>query len=185
MYLEYYGLSDKPFELSPDPRFLFLTPGHREALEGVRRGIENRKGLIVLIGEVGTGKTILIHALLGRLPEKIKTVLIFHPTFNFKEFLEEIFNELGETGIRGGISGLKDHLVFYLKGLKDREEMLAVFIDEAQKLSGEVIKNLFSCFELEHWIPEVLQMVLVGQPELEVLLMMPCCDTAPRTPHYE
>ncbi len=182
MYLDYYGFSEKPFELSPDLKFLFLTPGHRESLGTILGGIETGKGLIVLTGEVGTGKTILIHGLLRRLPEKTKTALIFHPTYKFKELLEEIFNELGETGIKGGIGGLKDHLVSYLNGLKERGEILVVFIDEAQKLSGEVVKELFSLFEWEAWIPKVFQLVLVGQPELDTLVDNALMRYRPKVP---
>ncbi len=182
MYLDYYGFSEKPFELSPDLKFLFLTPGHRESLGTILGGIEIRKGLIVLTGEVGTGKTILIHGLLRRLPEKTKTALIFHPTYKFKELLEEIFNELGETGIKGGIDGLKNHLVSYLNGLKEQREILVVFIDEAQRLSGEVIKELFSLFEWESWISEVFQLVLVGQPELDSLLDNALMRYRPKVP---
>ncbi len=182
MYLDYYDFSEKPFELSPDLKFLFLTPGHRDALGTVLGGLENRKRLIVLTGEVGTGKTILIHGLLGRLLEKTKTALIFHPTYNFKELLEEILNELGETGITGGIGGLKNHLVSYMSELKERGEIFAVFIDEAQKLSGEVIKELFSLFECESWIPEVFQLVLVGQPELDTLLDNALMRYRPKVP---
>ena len=111
-----------------------------------------------------------------------KTALIFHPTYKFKELLEEIFNELGETGIKGGIGGLKDHLVSYLNGLKERGEILVVFIDEAQKLSGEVVKELFSLFEWEAWIPKVFQLVLVGQPELDTLVDNALMRYRPKVP---
>ena len=167
MPLAYYGLSDKPFELSPDLKFLYLTPGYRVALEAVGRGITDRKGLIVLTGEVGTGKTMLIYGLMDRLPQKVKTAFIFHSTYNFRELLEQIVSELEEPMPTEGIVELKNKFLSYLEKLKGRGELLAVLIDEAQKLSEEVVRGLFSLLEAESWVSETLQIVLVGQPELE------------------
>jgi general secretion pathway protein A len=167
MQLAYYGLSDKPFELSPDLKFLYLTPGYRIALEAVVRGITDRKGLILLIGEVGTGKTMLIYGVMDRLPQKVKTAFIFHSTYNFRELLEQIISELEEPMPTEGIDELKNKFLSYLEKLKGRGELLAVLIDEAQKLSEEVVRGLFSLFEAKSWVSETLQIVLVGQPELE------------------
>ena len=96
MYNEFYGLSEKPFELLPDPQFLFLTTSHREIIASMMDGIRNRRGFISITGEVGTGKTTLIRFLLGKLEveEKVKTVFIFHPTITFKELLKNILLEL-------------------------------------------------------------------------------------------
>ncbi len=167
MQLAYYGLSDKPFELSPDLKFLYLTPGYRIALEAVGRGINDRKGLILLTGEVGTGKTMLIYGVMDRLPQKVKTAFIFHSTYNFRELLEQIISELEEPIPTEGIVELKNKFLSYLEKLKGRGELLAVLIDEAQKLSEEVVRGLFSLLEAEPWVSETLQIVLVGQPELE------------------
>ncbi|MBI4766307.1 MAG: AAA family ATPase, partial [Deltaproteobacteria bacterium] len=167
MQLEYYGFSDKPFELSPDLKFLYLSLGFRMALETAARGIIERKGLIVLTGEVGTGKTMLIYGVMEKLPPKVKTAFIFHSTYNFKELLQQLFYESEEAVPTGGIAELKTSFLKYLNQLKDRGELLAILLDEAQKLSEEVFKGLFSLLETEPWVSETLQVVLVGQPELE------------------
>ncbi len=167
MQLEYYGFSDKPFELSPDLRFLYLTAGYRIALEALCRGITDRKGLIALTGEVGTGKTMLIYGAMERLPKRVKTAFIFHSTYDLKELLQQIFSELEESVPTGGIDELKNQFLLHLNKLRDQGELLAILLDEAQKLSDEVIKGLFSLLEAESWVSEILQIVLVGQPELE------------------
>ncbi len=167
MPLAYYGLSDKPFELSPDLKFLYLTPGYRIALEAVGRGITDRKGLILLTGEVGTGKTMLIYSLIDRLPQRVKTAFIFHSTYNLRELLEQIISELEEPMPKEGIDELQNKFLSYLEKLKGRGELLAVLIDEAQKLSEEVLRGLFSLLESQSWVSEILQIVLVGQPEIE------------------
>ncbi len=167
MPLKYYGFSDKPFELSPDLKFLYLPPGYQIALEAVGRGITDGKGLIVLTGEVGTGKTMLLYGVMAKLPPKVKTAFIFHSTYNFKELLQQIFYELEEAVPTGGIAELKTSFLDYLNRLKDRGELLAILLDEAHKLSEEVFKGLFFLLETEPWVSETLQVVLVGQPELE------------------
>ena len=170
MYLEYYGFSDNPFALAPDPKFLYLTKGHEDVLEAVLRGVEERKGLMVLTGEVGTGKTMLIHSILGRLPENVKTAFIFHSTYKFRELLEQVFSELGETVSIREVEELKRRFIIFLRKLKKEGGVLAVFIDEAQHLSEEVIRELLSLFRLEPWITGYFQLVLVGQPELDAII---------------
>jgi len=170
MYLDYYGFSDKPFALTPDPKFLYLTKGHQDVLAAIWRGVEERKGLMVLTGEVGTGKTMLIHSILGRLPENVKTAFIFHSTYKFRELLEQVFSELGESGSIREVEELKRRFIIFLRKLKKQGGVLAVFIDEAQHLSEEVIRELLSLFRLEPWITSHLQLVLVGQPELDAII---------------
>ena len=170
MQLNYYGFSDKPFELSPDPKFLYLTSGYKEALETVWKGITERKGLIILTGEVGTGKTMLIYSIIARLPTHIKAALIFHPTYNFKELIELIYLELGESPPSEGMNDFEIRILAYLRRLRERGEMLAVFIDEAQKLSGDVVRGLLNFLDSEPWISQILQLVLVGQTEFEETL---------------
>jgi general secretion pathway protein A len=170
MYLNYYGFSDKPFALTPDPKFLYLTKGHKDALAAVWQGVEERKGLMVLTGEVGTGKTMLIHSILGKLPENVKTAFIFHSTFKFRGLLEQIFSELGESVSIREVEELKRRFIILLRKLKEQGGVLAVFIDEAQHLSGDVISEFLSLFRLESWIIDCLQLVLVGQPELDTTI---------------
>ncbi len=167
MQLNYYGFSDKPFELSPDPKFLYLFPGYQEALELVWKGITDRKGLIIVTGEVGTGKTMLIHSLMARLPAQVKTAFIFHSTYDFKEMLEKIYSELGDRPSNEGEDDFKIRILSSLSQLRERGELLAAFIDEAQKLSEKVLRGLLDLLDSEPWISETLQLVLVGQPEFE------------------
>jgi general secretion pathway protein A len=170
MQLNYYGFSDKPFELSPDPKFLYLTSGYKEALETVWKGITERKGLIILTGEVGTGKTMLIYSIIARLPTHIKAALIFHPTYNFKELIELIYLELGESPPTEGINDFEIRILAYLRKLREQGKILAVFIDEAQKLSEDVLRGLLNFLDSEPWISQTLQLVLVGQTEFEETL---------------
>ena len=93
MYNEFYGFSEKPFEITPDPKFLYLTSSHRKALDAMMKGIESRQGFISITGEVGTGKTTLIYYLLMSLDDKVKTAFIFHPSITFEELLEIILRE--------------------------------------------------------------------------------------------
>jgi len=164
MYNEFYGFSEKPFELTPNPRFLFLSPSHREALTSMIDGIRERRGFISITGEVGTGKTTLVHSLLNSLDEKVRTVLIFHTTITFKELLKTILQELELEVIEESKAGLLHQLVQYLTQMATRDETLVIIIDEAQGLATEVMQELQMFFNLE---PKLIQIVFVGQPEFE------------------
>ncbi len=163
MYNEFYGFSEKPFELTPDPRFLYFTPSHREALDSMIDGIKNRRRFISVTGEVGTGKTILIHSLLNSLDEKVKTVYVFHPTITFRELLETILLELNLKVVGRGESTLLFELVKYSTQL-GADETIAIIIDEAQSLSEEVMEKIQIFSGLE---PQAIQIVFAGQPEFE------------------
>jgi general secretion pathway protein A len=167
MLLDFYGFSDKPFELLPDLTFLYLTRSYKMALETILSGINERKGLMVLIGEVGTGKTMLIHGVMEKLPPKVKTAFIFHSTYEFKELLQQILLELGEPAAFEETQELKKPFLVYLREIRGQGELLTVLIDEAHLLSKDIIEDLFRLYQLEPWISETLQIVLVGQPELE------------------
>src|SRR3974390_2414918 len=106
MYNEFYGFSEDPFEFTPNPRFLYLTRSHREALSSMTHGIKNRNGFISLTGEVGTGKTILIHSLLDTLGEKVKSVHIFHTTLTFNELLRTILSQLQVAAVKDDTADL-------------------------------------------------------------------------------
>ncbi len=166
MYNEFYGFSEKPFELTPDPKFLYFTPSHREALDSMIDGIKNRRRFISITGEVGTGKTILIHSLLNSLDEKVKTVYVFHPTITFRELLETIFLELNLNVAGRGESTLLFELVKYATRL-EADEAIAIIIDEAQSLSEEVMEKVQIFSELE---PGAIQIVFAGQPEFEDMI---------------
>ena len=164
MYNEFYGFSEKPFELTPNPRFLYLTRSHREALASMTHGIKNRKGFISMTGEVGTGKTMLIHSLLDRLDQKVKTVLIFHTTITFSDLLKTIVQELDLPAVKENRMDLLHQLLQYLVLMGKRGETLLVIIDEAQNLPQKVMEELQIFCDKES---EVVQIVFVGQPELE------------------
>ena len=164
MYKKFYGFSEKPFELTPDPKFLFFTPSHRKAMASMSYGIKERKGFISITGEVGTGKTTLIHSLLNSLDEKVKTVFIFHTTITFKDLLKIILQELDIAVMDESKMGLLRQLIQYLTQMASMDEILAIIIDEAQNLPKEVMEELQMFSNLE---PKLVQIVLVGQPELE------------------
>ena len=173
MYNEFYGFSEKPFEVTPDPKFLYFTSSHREALDTMIKGIKNRWGFVCITGEVGTGKTTLVHSLLNRLDEKVKTVFIFHTLITFKELLRNILLELDLEVMEKSKEALLNHLVEYLLHRLGKDETLAVIIDEAQNLSKEVMGEMGKLSELEPQTAVRLQIVFVGQPEFEDKLNSP------------
>ena len=170
MYTLFYEFSEKPFNVSPDPRFLYQTASHRESLASMIYGIKERKGFISIIGEVGTGKTTLIYALLKHLDEKINTVFIFHTNITFDQLLKNILLELGIPVAEEEKTALLRLLNEYLIQKLSQGKNLAVIIDEAQNLSKEVMEELRMLSNLEAPHSKLLQIVLVGQPELEVKL---------------
>jgi type II secretory pathway predicted ATPase ExeA len=172
MYNKFYGFSEKPFEVTPDPRFLYFTPSHQEALDSMMDGVKNRRGFITVTGEAGTGKTTLIYSLLSllnSLDEKVKTVYIFHSTITFRELLENILLELDLRVVKESNTTLLHRLAEYLTQM-DADETIAVIIDEGQNLPDEVMQELQMFSNLE---PKVIQILLVGQPELEEKLNSP------------
>ena len=167
MYTEYYGFSEKPFSVTPDPKFLFETPMHREALSSMIYGIIERRGFVVITGEVGTGKTTLIHTLFNKLEENVKTAFIFHTSITFLELLKNILDELNIHNGDPSKTGMLRTLNAYLIKKLSQDEVIAVIIDEAQNLSREVMEDLRMLSNLETNKSKLLQIVLVGQPELE------------------
>jgi len=176
MYNEFYGFLGKPFEITPDPKFLYLTSSHRKSLDAMMKGIESRQGFISITGEVGTGKTTLIHYLLMNLDDKVKTAFIFHPSITFEELLEIILKEryLEITG--KDKKTLLHHFVEYLSRI-GRDETLAVIIDEAQHLSEETLQELEELSDLACLVSGRLKIVFVGQPEFINMLNSPNLKT--------
>jgi type II secretory pathway predicted ATPase ExeA len=170
MYTSFYELSAKPFNVTPDPRFLYLTRSHRESLASMIYGIKERKGFILITGEVGTGKTTLIYSLLTHLNEKVNAVFIFHTSITFEQLLKNILLELGLPVSEEGKTYLLRTFHQYLIQSLSRDEKLAVIIDEAQNLPRDVLEELRMLSNLETPQSKLLQIVLVGQPELEVKL---------------
>lgn len=170
MYTKFYNFSEKPFNLTPDPKFLYLTPKHQEALASMIYGINDRKGFISITGEVGTGKTTLIYTLLNNLNEKVKTVFVYHTNITFEQLLKNILIELDvPTGDEDKVSLLYKLNEYVIQRLS-QQETLAIIIDEAQNLPKEVMEELRMLSNLETSKSKLLQIVLVGQPELEAKL---------------
>jgi general secretion pathway protein A len=168
MYNEFYGFSEQPFDITPDPKFLFLTESHREALASMNYGIKERKGFISISGEVGTGKTTLIHQLLDSLERGVKVVFISQTKVTFEQLLREIILELKLrlVGEQNKLSLTRKFNQYLIKRLA-LDNNLAIIIDEAQHLSIEALEELRMLSNLETATAKLLQIILVGQPELE------------------
>jgi general secretion pathway protein A len=174
MYRQYYGLREAPFSVSPDPRFLFMTRYSQEALASLTYGIQNRKGFILLTGEVGTGKTTLLNKLFDWLRgERAATAFVFNSRLNTTQFLDFV---MADFGISCG-SGMKSQLLMRLnQWLLERYaagEPAVLVVDEAQNLSIQVLEEIRLLTNLETSTDKLLQIVLCGQPELEVKLRQP------------
>ena len=173
MYNEVYGFSEDPFNLTPDPRFLFLAIGHYETLSSMISGIRERKGITMISADVGTGKTTLIHTLLKELSEKIKTAFVFNTKISFQDLLKYILLDLGVSVAKEDLTTLLVLFRQYLKKRMIADEMVAIIIDEAQNLEVEVMENLFRLCSEESSAAKLVQILLVGQPELEAKLDSP------------
>ncbi len=167
MYTQFYNLSEKPFNPNPDPKFLYLTPSHREALASMIYGINERKGFISVTGEVGTGKTTLIYTLLNNLNEKVKPVIIRHTMITFEQLLKSTLIELGVILGDEDKTSLLHKLNEYLIKELPPEGTLAIIIDEAQNLPIKTLEELRMLSNMETSKSKLLQILIVGQPELE------------------
>lgn len=172
MYNNLFGFSQKPFEVAPDPKFLYLTSSHREALNAMMEGIKTRQGFISVTGEVGTGKTTLIHSLLMSLDTRVKTAFIFHTLVTIEELLESILRELYIKATRKDKATLLRQLAEYLWHLGE-DETVAVIIDEAQHLSALILQELAELPQLAPLASKRLQIYFVGQPEFDTILTSP------------
>ena len=173
MYLPFFNLREAPFNLTPDPRFLFLSSQHEEALSHLLYGIHERKGFIEITGEVGTGKTVLCRALLEQLDDSVSTALIFNSYLTRTELLASISRDfaLAPEGAVG--AALIDRLNTYLLSEFSAGRNAVVVIDEAQNLEPTVLEQLRMLSNLETTRGKLLQIILVGQPELRAKLCLP------------
>lgn len=174
MYQRYYGLEEMPFNITPDPKFLYLSPTHQEALQHLLYGLQERKGFIVLVGEVGCGKTTLCRRLLNELDgSEWDTALVLNPRINESEMLKAILSELGETPKGQGLHDLIAQMQQVLLQRIDSGREIVLIIDEAQNLSFEVLEQIRLISNLETDKQKLLQIILMGQPELKDILALP------------
>jgi general secretion pathway protein A len=177
MYLEYYGLKEAPFSITPDPRYVFLSERHRDALAHLLYGIGKggSGGFVQLTGEVGTGKTTLSRLLLEQLPENTRVALVLNPRISSVEMLETICEELklDVAAQRGSVKGLVDALNAYLLDAYAQGLRVVLIVDEAQELSTESLEQVRLLTNLETPTQKLLQVILLGQPELRDKLHHP------------
>ncbi len=168
MYKAFYGLSRNPFEISPDPYFLFATARHNEALASIVHGVLRHKGFIVVTGEVGTGKTLLVRCLLELLRRQdIASANIFNPRLSPLEFLRYIVGDLGIKTTNKDKGSLLLELNNYLIARHRKNTTTVLIVDEAQHLERELLEEIRLLTNLETSQQKLLQIVLVGQPELD------------------
>ena len=174
MYKQFFGLSKNPFEISPDPYFYHATPRHNEALANLHYGVGRRKGFIVITGEVGTGKTLLVRCLLAELRKNnIAFGYVFNPLLSTTEFFQYIMADLGlQYSGRSKTEMLLD-LNRFLIQRHARGLITALVVDEAQALRPELLEEIRLLTNLETSQQKLLQIVLMGQPELEGVLDSP------------
>mgnify|MGYP001600162572 CR=1 FL=1 len=174
MYQSFYGFKEMPFNITPDPRFLYLSPTHLEALQHLKFGVQERKGFIALIGEVGCGKTTLCRRFLNELdPARFDTALILNPRITETQMLKAILTELGETKLARSQSDLVAQINRVLLERIEKGRDIVLIIDEAQNLSFEVLEQIRLLSNLETDRQKLLQIVLMGQPELKEILARP------------
>jgi general secretion pathway protein A len=177
MYAAYFGLKENPFKLTPEPRYLFLSEPHRDVLLYLAYGIKERKGFVLISGGIGTGKTTICRTLLNLLDShpSVETALIFNTAISDLELLEAIVKEFGieiprETGTKKAyVDALND---FLLKNFAAGKNAV-LLIDEAQNLSHSVLEQIRMLSNLETEKEKLLQIILIGQPELKTMLTLP------------
>ncbi|HEU4428444.1 MAG TPA: AAA family ATPase [Myxococcota bacterium] len=173
MYTQFYGLREKPFTLSPDPKYLFLSDSHREALAHLLYGIEQGEGFIAVTGEVGTGKTTLCRTLLERLDPSTEVAFVFNPPLSGMELLQAIHHELGLLGGEATRQELTEELNQFLLEKKAQGKRVLLIVDEAQNLERDALEQVRLLGNLETNTAKLIQIVLLGQPELDTKLESP------------
>ena len=166
MYNDFYGFLESPFNLTPDPRFLFFSDKHREAFHHVLFGIRERKGFIQLTGEVGAGKTTVCRALLAELGEGYRTALILNPMVSGTQLLRSILTELGLEPPRTDRTAYLEVLNTFLLEQAEAGRDVVLLVDEAQDLTPELLEQVRLLSNLETDRRKLIQIVLIGQPEL-------------------
>jgi len=172
MYLEHFNLTERPFSITPDPRFLYMSARHREALAHLLYGLSEGGGFVQLTGEVGTGKTTICRCLLEQVPDNVDIALVLNPKVTSIELIATVCDELGIEYPDGdtSIKALTDVLNRYLLDAYARGRRTVLILDEAQNLSADVLEQVRLLTNLETSTQKLLQIVLIGQPELRSLL---------------
>ncbi len=174
MYKRFFGIEANPFSIAPDPHFLFMSDGHREALAHLRYGLGEGGGFVLLTGEIGTGKTTVCRCILEQIPEDTTVAFVLNPRLSGLELLATICDELGID--YPAISGMKiliDRLNAYLLAAHSQGRRTVLIIDEAQNLCHEVLEQIRLLTNLETNQQRLLQIILLGQPELQEMLAQP------------
>ena len=170
MYTSFFGLKERPFKLVPDPAYLFLSRSHEEALAHLSYAISQGDGFVEITGEVGTGKTTLCRVFLANLDQDTEAAYIFNPILNSIQLLKSINDEFGINSEADNTKELIDILNAFLMEKKSQGKKVILLIDEAQNLSREVLEQLRLLSNLETDIYKLIQIILVGQPELGEML---------------
>ena len=170
MYEKFYGFSEAPFGISPDPRFLYLAPSHFEAYSAMLSCIKEKKGITIITGPPGIGKTTLANALIKDLDEKIKSSFVYFTRVNFEQLLRNVLRDLGIPADEQDLFGHMQRLFLYLSDKLAHDETVALVIDEAQALEATVLNDLLRLTTRPQASSKVLQIVLIGQPEFEKTL---------------
>jgi general secretion pathway protein A len=171
MYQNYYQLKKEPFHITPDPEFLFLSPSHKQALGSIVYGVRNKKGFIVITGEVGVGKTTILRSYLeGVAKQKTKIIYIFNSNVSFRNLLKTIYKELGLDAKTGDIVEMLNDLYQILMEEYKQGNTVLLIVDEAQNMPIETLENLRMLSNLETSKDKLLQIVLIGQYEFEEIL---------------
>ncbi len=174
MYRTFFGLNALPFAASPDPRFLYKTPQIREALACLQYGIAARKGFVVMTGEIGTGKTTLLKTVLRSfVQDRFLTAFVFNPRLNVLDFLEFVLTDFGIPPVTRTKSGMLLQFNSWLLERYREHRLCAIVVDEAQNLSSELLEEIRLLTNLETSSEKLVQIVLSGQPELEIKLCDP------------
>lgn len=166
MYCRFYGLRERPFNVTSDPSFFFSSKKHKEALSHLLYGVSQRKGIIVLTGEIGTGKTTLCRFFLNQLPKNVRTALILNPLCSENQLLEAIVNDFGISINKRTRLSLIGELNKFLLNESGSGNNVILIIDEAQNLRPRLLEQIRLLSNLETEKDKLLQVVLVGQPEL-------------------
>ena len=173
MYEEYFSLKERPFSLTPDPDFLFLSGSHQQALDHLLFGLESGEGFIVVTGDIGVGKTTVCRALLRRLPERFATALVVNTLLTEKELLRTVLGDFGAPVPDGTRKDLLDALNRFLLAEAEAGRRPVLIIDEAQNLAPSLLEQVRLLSNLETEKRKLLQIVLFGQKELQEKLRLP------------